>query len=36
MKSLVVAVHLYPEGGHALGLRRTKIPITEWPQLVEK
>ena len=27
---------LYADGGHAFGLRRTKDPITEWPQLVEK
>lgn len=31
-----VELHLYPEGGHAFGLRHTKDPITEWPQLVEK
>jgi acetyl esterase/lipase len=31
-----VEMHLYPEGGHAFGLRRTKDPITEWPQLVER
>jgi acetyl esterase/lipase len=31
-----VEMHLYAEGGHAFGLRRTKLPITEWPQLVEK
>jgi acetyl esterase/lipase len=31
-----VEMHLYAEGGHAFGLRRTKYPITEWPQLVEK
>ncbi len=30
-----VEMHLYPEGGHAFGLRRTKYPITIWPQLVE-
>jgi acetyl esterase/lipase len=29
-------LHLYPEGGHAFGLRRTKFPITQWPQLVER
>jgi len=29
-------MHLYTGGGHAFGLRRTKDPITEWPQLVEK
>jgi acetyl esterase/lipase len=28
-------LHLYPEGGHAFGLRRTKLPITAWPRLVE-
>jgi len=28
-------MHLYAQGGHAFGLRRTKLPITEWPQLVE-
>jgi acetyl esterase/lipase len=30
-----VELHLYPEGGHAFGLRRTKFPITAWPRLVE-
>lgn len=30
-----VEMHLYAHGGHAFGLRRTKSPITEWPQLVE-
>lgn len=30
-----VEMHLYAQGGHAFGLRRTKFPITEWPQLVE-
>lgn len=29
-------MHLYAEGGHGFGLRRTKLPITEWPLLVEK
>jgi acetyl esterase/lipase len=29
-------MHLYPQGGHAFGLRRTKVAITEWPQLVER
>ncbi len=29
-------MHLYPHGGHAFGLRRTKLAITEWPQLVER
>jgi acetyl esterase/lipase len=31
-----VEMHLYAQGGHAYGLRRTKFPITEWPQLVQK
>jgi acetyl esterase/lipase len=30
-----VEMHLYTQGGHAFGLRRTKFPITAWPQLVE-
>jgi len=30
-----VELHLYAEGRHAFGLRRTKFPITAWPQLVE-
>jgi len=29
-------MHLYAQGGHAFGLRRTKFPITEWPRLAEK
>jgi acetyl esterase/lipase len=29
-------MHLYAQGGHAFGMRRTKFPITEWPQLVAK
>lgn len=29
-------MHLYAQGGHAFGLRRTKFPITGWPQLAEK
>lgn len=30
-----VEMHLYAHGGHAFGLRHTKLPITGWPQLVE-
>ena len=30
-----VEMHLYAQGGHAFGLRRTKFPITGWPELVE-
>jgi acetyl esterase/lipase len=28
-------MHLYAQGGHAFGLRRTKMPVTRWPELVE-
>jgi acetyl esterase/lipase len=31
-----VEMHLYAQGGHAFGLRRTKFPLTTWPQLVER
>jgi acetyl esterase/lipase len=30
-----VELHSYAQGGHAFGLRRTKLPVTGWPQLVE-
>jgi acetyl esterase/lipase len=30
-----VEMHLYAQGGHAFGLRRTKFPITAWPELVD-
>ncbi|MBI3551559.1 MAG: alpha/beta hydrolase [Elusimicrobia bacterium] len=30
-----VEMHLYAKGGHAFGLRPTKLPITGWPKLVE-
>ena len=30
-----VEMHLYADGGHAFGLRRTPFPITDWPRLVE-
>ena len=33
---VLVEMHLYAQGGHAFGLRRTEFPITEWPQLAEK
>jgi acetyl esterase/lipase len=28
-------IHLYAQGGHGYGLRRTALPVTAWPQLVE-
>lgn len=30
-----VELHLFAQGGHAFGLRRTADPITDWPPLVE-
>ena len=31
-----VEMHLYSQGGHGYGLRRTELPVTAWPELVEK
>lgn len=31
-----VEMHLYAQGGHAFGLRRTNLPITNWPWLMGK
>ena|ERR1700733_1852196 len=28
-------LHIYANGGHGYGLRRTELPITAWPKLVE-
>ncbi len=28
-------LHVYSEGGHGYGLRRTELPITGWPDLVD-
>jgi acetyl esterase/lipase len=28
-------LHIYAEGGHGYGLRRTALPVTAWPQFVE-
>jgi acetyl esterase/lipase len=28
-------LHIYAQGGHGYGLRRTNLPVTGWPQLVE-
>jgi acetyl esterase/lipase len=30
-----VEMHLFAHGGHGFGLRRTKLPATGWPDLVE-
>src|SRR5215831_15340229 len=32
---VLAEIHVYAEGGHAFGLRPTKLPITQWPRLVE-
>lgn len=28
-------LHIFAQGGHGYGLRRTKLPITAWPQLAQ-
>jgi acetyl esterase/lipase len=28
-------LHIYSKGGHGYGLRRTELPVTGWPKLVE-
>ena len=28
-------LHIYAGGGHGYGLRKTELPVTEWPKLVE-
>ncbi|MGB6193599.1 MAG: alpha/beta hydrolase [Terracidiphilus sp.] len=28
-------LHIYAQGGHGYGLRRTALPVTAWPQLAE-
>ena len=30
-----VELHIYAQGGHGYGLRRTELPVTGWPKLVE-
>ena len=30
-----VELHVYPQGGHAFGLRETSVPVTHWPSLAE-
>lgn len=29
-------LHLYAQGGHGYGLRRTELPVTRWPSLVQE
>jgi acetyl esterase/lipase len=31
-----VEMHIYAEGGHAFGLRRTSLPITHWTDLLDQ
>jgi len=31
-----VELHAYAQGGHAFGLRPSKLPVSGWPQLVDK
>lgn len=28
-------LHIYSQGGHGYGLRRTSLPITKWPEIVQ-
>jgi hypothetical protein len=28
-------LHIYAQGGHGYGLRRTERPVTQWPELAE-
>lgn len=28
-------MHIYADGGHGYGLRKTELPVTSWPKLVE-
>jgi acetyl esterase/lipase len=34
--SVPAELHAYAQGGHAFGLRPSKLPVSGWPQLVEK
>jgi len=31
-----VELHAYAQGGHAFGLREKKLPVSDWPKLVER
>jgi hypothetical protein len=28
-------LHIFAEGGHGYGLRKTELPVTRWPEEVE-
>ena len=32
---VLAEMHLYAQGGHGFGLRRTNFPVTAWPELLE-
>jgi acetyl esterase/lipase len=32
---VLAELHIYAQGGHGYGLRRTALPVTTWPQAVE-
>jgi acetyl esterase/lipase len=32
---VLAEMHLYAQGGHGYGLRRTEMPVTAWPELVK-
>jgi len=34
--NVAVELHAYAQGGHAFGLRPSKLPVSGWPQLVER
>jgi acetyl esterase/lipase len=35
MAKVPAELHIYAQGGHGYGLRKTKLPVTGWPGLVE-
>ena len=35
-RDVPVELHAYAQGGHGFGLREKKLPVSGWPQLVEK
>jgi acetyl esterase/lipase len=35
MAGIPAEMHVFAQGGHGYGLRRSALPVTNWPQLVE-
>lgn len=33
---VLVEIHIFEKGGHAFGLRKTELPIANWPKLAEE